>query len=221
MKAMLLAAGRGDRMRPITDNTPKPLINLLGKPIIVHLIEKLAKAGIVDLVINHSWLGDQIVQRLDTGSAYGVNIEYSPEPQGALDTGGGIVQALRLFGDDPFIVCNADIWTDYDFSQLPNDIEGRAHLVMIDNPPQHPEGDFVLRDGHLHCGPGDALTFSGIGMYRADLFKDCRLGKFPLAPLLRQAMDHQFVSGEHYRGQWHDIGTPQRLAELEQQLQGK
>jgi len=220
MKAMLLAAGRGERMRPLTDHQPKPLLRLAGKTIITHLIERLAAAGIRDLVVNHAWHGEQIVQQLGDGSDLGVKIRYSPEPQGALDTGGGIFQALALLGDGPFLVCNADIWTDYDFSRLPGKVPGAAHLIMVDNPPQHPDGDFVLRNGRILDVPGDKLTFSGIGLYRAGLFKDCRAGVFALAPLLRQTMQEQFISGEHFSGQWHDIGTPQRLAELDQHLSG-
>ena len=221
MKAMLLAAGRGERMGPLTDNQPKPLIQLAGKPIITHLIERLAGAGIRDLVINHAWHGEQIVKQLGNGSTLGVNIHYSPEPPGALNTGGGIFKALALLGDGPFLVCNADIWTDYDFSRLPGQFPGPAHLIMVDNPAQHPVGDFVFRNGQVLDIPGDKLTFSGIGLYRAGLFKDCRAGAFALAPLLRLAMSKQPLSGEHFTGRWHDLGTPQRLAELEHALSGR
>jgi len=223
MKDMLLAAGRGERMRPLTERLPKPLIELAGKPLIVHLIERLSAAGIRDLVINHAWHGDQLTQRLGDGSAFGASIRYSAEPAGALDTGGGIFRALKLLGDDPFLVCNADLWTDYDFSRLPDQLPERpdlAHLILVDNPPQHPGGDFVLRDGRVLATAGATLTFSGIGLYRAELFADSRPGAFPLAPLLRQAMGQRLISGEHYRGQWRDIGTPERLAEVEESLRG-
>ncbi len=218
MKAMLLAAGRGERMRPLTDTLPKPLLCVAGKPLIVYLIEALATAGIRDLVINHAWQGEQLVQRLGDGSAFGVNIQYSPEPPGALDTGGGIFQALPLLDDEPFLVCNGDLWTDFDFSILPTTFNALAHLVLVDNPPHNPQGDFVLRQSQVLPIDAPRLTFSGIGLYRQALFKNCTSGIFALAPLLRQAMAQQPLSGEHFRGQWYDIGTPQRLAELEQQL---
>jgi len=218
MKAMLLAAGRGERMRPLTDTLPKPLLCVAGKPLIVYLIEALAAAGIQDLIINHAWQGEQLVQRLGDGSAFGVNIRYSPEPAGALNTGGGIFQALPLLGDEPFLVCNGDLWTDFDFTTLPMQFSELAHLVLVDNPPHHPEGDFVLCKGQVLPLDAPCLTFSGIGLYRQTLFKNCPGGTFALAPLLRQAMLTQPLSGEHFQGQWYDIGTPQRLADLEQQL---
>jgi MurNAc alpha-1-phosphate uridylyltransferase len=218
MKAMILAAGRGERMRPLTDKIPKPLLEAGSKPLIQYHIEALREAGFRQLVINYAHLGEQIVERLGDGAKYGVHIDYSPEPDGALETGGGIRHALPLLGEQPFLVINADIWTDYPFRKLHHSTEMLAHLVLIDNPPHHPEGDFKL-DGHKVVGEGGAkLTFSGIGVYRPELFDNTPDGAFPLAPLLRKAIQAGRVSGEHFRGQWMDIGTPRRLEELDQQL---
>jgi len=212
MKAMILAAGRGERMRPLTDTMPKPLLRIGGQMLIEHHVHALSRAGITELVINHAHLGEQIVHALGNGSAYGVSIQYSPEKGGALDTGGGIFNALPLLGGEPFLVVNTDIWTDFDFATLPQDIDGLAHLVMVDNPPQHPGGDFSLSEGKLSQRGPAMLTFSGIGLYRPELLAGCTPGAFPLAPLLRAAMDQGQVTGEHYTGRWFDIGTPERLA---------
>ena len=212
MKAMILAAGRGERMRPLTDSTPKPLLRIGGQMLIEHHVHALARAGFSELVINHAHLGELIVSALGDGSAYGVSIQYSPEPEAALETGGGIFNALPLLGEAPFLVVNADIWTDFDFAGLPRDINGMAHLVMVDNPPHHPGGDFSLSEGRLSRQGPAMLTFSGIGVYRPELFAGCSPGAFPLAPLLRTAMDKGQVTGEHFTGNWFDIGTPQRLA---------
>jgi len=208
---MLLAAGRGERMRPLTDTTPKPLLRIGGQMLIERHVHALAQAGIRQLVINHAHLGGQIERALGDGSAYGVQIAYSPEPEGALETGGGIFNALPLLGAAPFLVVNADIWTDYPFTGLPQSIDGLAHLVMVSNPPHHPDGDFSLSGGRLAQRGPAMLTFSGIGVYRPELFDGCTPGAFPLAPLLRMAMDAGRVSGEHYTGAWFDIGTPERL----------
>ena len=216
--AMILAAGRGERMRPLSDSVPKPLLGAGGKPLIVHLIERLARAGIHDLVINHSHLGEQVERYLGDGSRYGVRIAYSHEAGGGLETGGGIFKALPLINTDPFLVVNGDIWTDYPFERLSVRIVGSAHLVLVDNPPQHPRGDFALRDGRVHAEGEPRLTFSGIGLYARALFAHCQPGKFPLAPLLRAAMAQGQVSGERYAGDWRDIGTPQRLEELDREL---
>ena len=211
MKAMILAAGRGERMRPLTDDTPKPLLRIGGQTLIEHHIHALAQAGFTELVINHAHLGEQIVAALGDGNAYGVEIRYSAETPPALETGGGIFNALPLLGEDPFLVLNADIWTDFPLGELPRQIEGLAHLVLVDNPEHHPEGDFSLSEGQVsQVGPA-MLTFGGIGVYSPELFKGCAAGAFPLAPLLRQAMDDDRVSGEHYQGSWFDIGTPERL----------
>ena len=214
MKAMILAAGRGERMRPLTDDTPKPLLRIGGQMLIEHHIHRLAQAGITGLVINYAHLGEQIVAALGDGDAYGVSISYSAEPAGALETGGGIHHALPLLGDAPFLVVNADIWTDYPFDRLPEEPAGLAHLVMVDNPAHHPDGDFSLSNDRLSQQGPYMLTFSGIGVYRPALFSDCAAGAFPLAPLLRRAMDRDEVGGEHYDGRWFDIGTPGRLAEV-------
>ena len=211
MKAMILAAGRGERMRPLTDATPKPLLRIGGQTLIERHIHALAQADIRQLVINHAHLGEQLVAALGDGSAYGVEIVYSPEPEAALETGGGIFNALPLLGAEPFLVVNADIWTDYPYVDLPVVIDGLAHLVMVANPAHHPEGDFSLSGGRLAQRGPAMLTFSGIGIYRPELFDGCAPGAFPLAPLLRTAMDAGQVSGEQYHGRWFDIGTPERL----------
>jgi MurNAc alpha-1-phosphate uridylyltransferase len=209
---MILAAGRGERMRPLTDTTPKPLLRIGGQMLIEHHVHALARAGITGLVINHAHLGEKIARALGDGSAYGVAIQYSPEGEAALETGGGIFNALPLLGEAPFLVVNADIWTDFDFAGLPQDIDALAHLVMVDNPPQNPEGDFSLSEGRLAQQGPAMLTFSGIGIYRPELFSGCTPGAFPLAPLLRAAIDAGQVTGEHFTGSWFDIGTPERLA---------
>lgn len=216
---MILAAGRGERMRPLTDSTPKPLLPLAGRPIIAHLVERLAAAGFTDLVINHAHLGEKIVEVLGDGGRYGVNVVYSPEGESGLETGGGILKALPLISTDPFVVINGDIWTDYPFERLPHRIAGLAHLVLVDNPLHHPAGDFVLDpDGKVRDDGAPRLTFSGIGVYARALFAHCRAGKFPLAPLLRAAMRAGQVSGEYYPGRWHDLGTPERLQALNCEL---
>jgi Nucleoside-diphosphate-sugar pyrophosphorylase involved in lipopolysaccharide biosynthesis/translation initiation factor 2B, gamma/epsilon subunits (eIF-2Bgamma/eIF-2Bepsilon) len=218
MRAMILAAGRGERMRPLTDHTPKPLLRAGRHTLIEYHILALAQAGIRDLVVNHAHLGAQIEQALGDGSRYGVQIRYSPEGE-ALETGGGIFRALPLLGAEPFVVVNGDIWTDYPYAALPAAPSGLAHLVLVDNPPQHPGGDFVLEgDGQVREGGGVRLTFSGIGVYRPELFAGCHPGRFPLAPLLRAAMARGQVSGERYGGGWIDVGTPERLAGLARRL---
>ncbi len=229
MKAMLLAAGRGERMRPLTDSTPKPLLEVDGRALIIHAIERLHKAGIDELVINHAWLGAQIENALGNGHAFGVRIDYSPEPEAALESAGGIRNALPLLGEKPFIVCNADLWTDYEFSRLPNEPVGLAHLVLVDNPAHHPRGDFVLdgqhvRNGHNNRdgdGDGPRLTFSGIGVYRPELFSGEHPRRFALAPLLREAMRNDQVRGEHFTGQWWDVGNVERLRALRTLLAGR
>ncbi len=218
MKAMILAAGRGERMRPLTDRVPKPLLEAAGKPLIQYHIEALREAGFTELVVNHAHLGAQIVARLGDGRAFGVRIDYSPEPEGALETGGGIRQALPLLGAGAFIVVNGDIWTDYPYRELRREPEGLAHLVLVDNPRHHSDGDFQLQGATVAAEGDKRLTFSGIGLYRPELFAGAPQGRFPLAPLLRSAMQAGQVSGEHYRGRWMDIGTTERLAELDRQL---
>lgn len=217
MRAMILAAGRGERMRPLTDHTPKPLLQVGGRCLIEHHLNGLAAAGFEEVIINHAHLGQQIEQRLGDGSRYGLKIHYSPERK-ALDTGGGICRALPLLGGAPFLVVNGDIWTDYPFSRLMNKSVSGAHLVLVDNPPQHPGGDFVLRDGRVMADGEEKLTFSGIGVYHPDLFASSPEGAFPLAPLLRKAMAAGKVTGEHYCGRWVDVGTPGRLEQLDRAL---
>jgi MurNAc alpha-1-phosphate uridylyltransferase len=218
---MILAAGKGERMRPLTLDTPKPLLKAGGKPLIVHHIESLRAAGFTDLVINHAWLGEQIEQTLGSGATFGVNIQYSAEGQG-LETAGGIIRALPLLtdqGDDWFVVINGDIWYDFDLTELAPPARGKALLVLTDNPAHHPEGDFALAENGLVTGDGaPKLTFTGISLLHPSLFAELPQGKCKLAPILHQAMARGEVSGLHHRGQWLDIGTPERLAALDRQL---
>ena len=220
MKAMILAAGRGERMRPLTDHTPKPLLPVAGQPLIVHHLKALRAAGIADLVINTGHLGERLPATLGDGRQWGVRIVYSPEPPDALETGGGIFRALPLLGAEPFLVVNGDVWTDYPLSQLPATPLGLAHLVLVDNPPHHPQGDFSLEgdDGRVGEAGERRLTFGGLSVLRPELFAGCAPGRFPLGPLLRRAMADGAVTGERYPGAWRDIGTPQRLAELDREL---
>lgn len=217
---MILAAGRGERMRPLTDTMPKPLLKVAGKMLIEYHLEKLQAAQITDVVINHAWLGEKIKQALGDGSRYGLNINYSAEAE-ALETAGGIVNALPLLRDvndknTPFIVINGDIFCDIDFSNLLTPISGLAHLILVDNPEHNPNGDFSLTEAGAVNQEGESkLTFSGIGVYHPDLFKNKANGKLALAPVLREAMDQHFVTGSHYQGMWHDIGTTERLSELD------
>lgn len=253
MKALILAAGLGERMRPLTNNTPKPLLHAGSKLLIVWHLEKLAAIGVRDVVINTSWLAGQFPATLGDGTRWGLRLHYSYEGPIPLETGGGMCNALALLGDSPFIAVNGDIWTDYDFARLPRAPDGDAHLVLVDNPPQHPDGDFVLRelgsekisllDTHtstasreMVCDPisaisAERLTFAGIGVYRRALFDgwrkiianapgaDATPPRFQLAPLLRAAMARNAISGEHHRGRWTDVGTPERLAQLSAELQ--
>ncbi len=211
MKAMILAAGKGERMRPLTLHTPKPLLPVAGKALIEYHIEALAAAGITGLVINHAWLGQQVEQALGDGSRYGVSIVYSRETE-PLETGGGILRALPLLGDDPFVLVNGDIWADYDFARLPQQPDGLAHLVLVDNPEHHGGGDFALEQGQVRSAGAAMLTYSGIAVLHPQLFAGCAGGAFRLAPLLRAAMEEGLVSGEHFAGRWLDVGTVERLA---------
>jgi N-acetyl-alpha-D-muramate 1-phosphate uridylyltransferase len=226
--AMILAAGRGERMRPLTDHTPKPLLAVGGKPLIVWHIERLRAAGFSHIVINHAHLGEQIEAALGNGAALGAAIEYSREVS-ALETAGGIATALPLIEEDVFPVVNGDIYCEYDFSRLAEPLarlaagHDQAHLVLIDNPSHHPQGDFVLEAGRVTATPltlnPSPLTFSGIGVYHRALFAHTRSGeKAPLAPLLRLAIDAGRVSGEHFAGRWVDVGTPERLQQLDESL---
>ena len=224
MKAMILAAGRGERMRPLTNHTPKPLLQVAGKALIEHTIENLVHAGFTDIVINLAHFGSQIQNYLKGGHQYGAQIQYSDEGETGLETAGGIKQALPLLGSQPFLVVNGDISTDFSFATLKNKPVKRAHLVLINNPEHHPQGDFALeKNGSITLEENNRLTFSGIGIYHPSLFDDITLGKHKLAPLLRKAITQQQVTGEKHNGFWMDIGTPQRLIDLEHhyQQQGK
>ncbi len=222
MKAMILAAGKGERMRPLTLTTPKPLVRAGGAPLIEYHLHALAAAGFTEIVINHAWLGQQIEDYLGDGSRYGVSIQYSPEGE-PLETGGGIFRALPLLGNEAFVVVNGDIWTDYDFSVLHQPIIGLAHLVLTDNPAHHPAGDFILIDGQVQDGrPGTStLTYSGIAVLHPHLFDGCSGGAFKLAPLLRKAMADGQVTGERLSGYWVDVGTHERLAEVETLIEAR
>jgi MurNAc alpha-1-phosphate uridylyltransferase len=217
MRAMILAAGRGERMRPLTDHTPKPLLQAGGRALIEHHLAHLARAGYREVVINLAHLGDQIRARLGDGAAYGLHIRYSFEEE-ALETGGGIRRALPLLGDAPFLVINGDVWCDHPLSAPQLAATDLAHLVLVSNPDHNPNGDFALRAHRVRQQDGDRLTFSGIGWYRPELFRELPEGRFPLAPLLRQAMATDQVSGEHHEGRWLDVGTPERLAQLDAKL---
>jgi len=253
MKALIFAAGLGERMRPLTDTVPKPLLIAGGQPLIVWHLRKLAQIGVRDVVVNTSWLADRFPETLGDGSRFGVRIAYAYEGPTPLETGGGMWNALPLLGterisEEPFIAINGDIWTDYDFAKLPQEPDGDAHLILVDNPSHNPQGDFLLRgDGRVSsgCGASDLnhgaldsasdagtrLTFAGIGVYRPKLFDDWRriIGdlpgtherppRFKLAPLLRAAMARESVSGEHHFGHWTDVGTPERLQALDAALE--
>lgn len=233
MKALILAAGLGERMRPLTNTTPKPLLNAGGKPLIAWHIEKLAAMGVGDIVVNTSWLAEQFPQVLGDGAHWGVRLHYSYEGPTPLETGGGMWHARTLLGNAPFIAVNGDIWSDLDFATLPREPAGDAHLVLVNNPAHHPSGDFALHGDAVGSAGDQKLTFAGIGVYRASLFDDWRgtIGdapgadetppRFKLAPLLRKAMDAGRVSGGHHGGQWTDVGTPERLAQLDATLGSK
>lgn len=218
MKAMILAAGRGERMRPLTDRCPKPLLKVAGKSLIEYHIEALAKAGFTQLVVNLAYRGSQIRQALGSGDRLQVQIEYAEEGKHALETGGGIHHALPLLGAEPFLVVNGDIWTDYDFCNLSLSDGDLAHLVLVHNPAHHPEGDFALENQRVRVNGQPRYTFSGVGVYHPALFQDQKPGAFPLAPLLRACMARDQVSGELFTGKWTDVGTPERLETLDQDI---
>lgn len=219
MKAMILAAGKGERMRPLTLHTPKPLVPVAGVPLIEYHLRALAQAGFTEVVINHAWLGQQIEDHLGDGSRFALNIRYSAEVE-PLETGGGIFKALALLGEEPFLLVNGDIWTDYDFARLRVPLAGLAHLVLVDNPGHHGTGDFCLDGGQVRDADGrdQTLTYSGISVLDPALFAGCQAGAFKLAPLLRKAMASGQVSGERHPGHWVDVGTLERLAEVERLL---
>ncbi|MGY6564259.1 N-acetylmuramate alpha-1-phosphate uridylyltransferase MurU [Halomonas sp. KM-1] len=218
MKAMILAAGLGKRMRPLTDHCPKPLLPVAGKPLIVHHLERLAAAGIDEVVINVSYRAEQIISALGDGRQFGIRIAWSRETQ-PLETGGGIRQALPLLGDAPFLLINGDVWCAFDPSTLPALGSDLAHLMLVDNPTHHPDGDFHLdAAGRVHDAGEPRLTFAGLSLLDPALVADRSPGEFPLAPLLRAAMHAGRVGGTHHRGRWVDVGTPERLAELDREL---
>ena len=233
MKALIFAAGLGERMRPLTDTTPKPLLPAGGKPLIAWHLERLAAIGVEEVVVNISWLAERFPATLGVGRAFGLRISWSHEGEVPLETGGGMWHARGLLGEAPFIALNGDIWTDYDFARLPREPAGDAHLVLVDNPEHNPRGDFSLRPDGRVDSEGDAgqrLTFAGIGVYRPRLLRDWRSAvgdapgadenppRFRLAPVLRAAMRRGAVTGEHHRGAWTDVGTPQRLEDLDRRL---
>jgi len=229
MKAMILAAGEGRRMQPLTLTTPKPLLCVHGVPLIEHHIRRLVAAGVTDIIINTAYLGAKIHAALGDGQRLGAEIRYSHEGDSGLETAGGIRRALPLLGDTPFIIMNADIYTDYPIERLICTSRAPAHLVMVSNPQQHPKGDFRLEYGQEHNlvrnltetahGTAPTLTYAGIARFHPHFFHDIPPGKHPLAPLLRRAADLGQISGEHYPGEWHDIGTPERLEALNNQPQ--
>lgn len=210
MRAMILAAGRGERMRELTLNTPKPLLTVRGRYLIEYAILRLVDAGVSDIVINISYLGSQIKEALGNGSHYGVALHYSEE-QERLETGGGIFQALPLLGDEPFIVLSGDVMTDFPLQKLPKQLLGLAHLVMVDNPSYHPKGDFGLVEGNISLTAKPTLTFGNVSLLHPDLFKGCQPGVFKLSSLLMPAILKQQVTGEYYQGEWYNIGTPEDL----------
>ena len=214
MKAMLLAAGRGERMRPLTDSVPKPLVPVGGRALIVWHLLALARADIREVVINLSWLGAQLRDALGDGSKFGVSITWSDEGPVPLETGGGIFHALRLLGADPFLVVNADIWTDIDFGRLALEPDAHAHLVLIPNPPHHPRGDFGLEGDRVVNRETGRLTYTGVGVYSREFFAGCTAGRFPLLPLLNRAIAAGRARAEVHRGEWCDVGTAERLASL-------
>lgn len=221
MHAMILAAGRGSRMRPLTDTTPKPLLAVAGKPLLDYHLAKLAAAGVTRVVINHAWLGSQLEAYVGDGSAWGLEVVWSPEPEGGLETAGGIVQALDLLGEAPFWVVNGDVWTDYDFSQLPTSLgTDLGHLVLVPSPTHNAKGDFALQGDRVVQTDEGQLTFSGVSVLHPQLFAGLGVSKYPLRPLFEKAVAAGRLRGELYSGRWCDVGTPQRLRQLEQQLEG-
>ena len=233
MKALIFAAGLGERMRPLTDHTPKPLLSAGGKPLIVWHLEKLAAMGVRDVVINTSWLAPQFPAALGDGAHWGLRLQYAYEGPQPLETGGGMWNALPLLGEDPFLLVNGDVWTDYDFARLPREPQGLAHLVMVDRPEHATHGDFALdQDGYVRAEGPMRLTYAGLGVYRPQVLDGWASivgdhghseGKpvFRLAPVLKARMPQDQITGEHHTGRWTDVGTPQRLAELDARLQAE
>ena len=220
MKVMLLAAGRGERMRPLTDQCPKPLLPVGGKPLVMWHLERLAAAGFTEIVMNLSWLGAQIEAALGDGADFGVSITYSREPLPALETGGGICNALPLLGPGAFLLVNGDVFTDIDFAALRLAPDDLGQLVLVPNPDHHPRGDFCLADGRIVAQGGERLTYSGIALLRPELLSGAGGGRFPLLPWLNAARDAGRLGGQRHAGAWHDVGTPERLARLDADLAG-
>lgn len=219
MKAFILAAGRGERLKPLTDTTPKPLIKVGQHRLIEYHLYNLAAAGIEDVIINISWLGKQIQETLGDGEKYKLNISYSDEGEEVLETAGGIINALAMLGNDPFIVINGDIWSDFDLRRLINkEITSEVHLVLVDNPDNHPQGDFGLDNGMVCNEAAVMYTYSGIGIYTASFFDGLKTEKLSLSPILRSKIQKQLVSGEYYDGKWTDAGRIERLEKLAEQL---
>lgn len=211
MIAMILAAGRGERLRPITDEIPKALVEVRGKSLLERQLEAVQAAGIETVVVNLGWLGEQIVDRVGSGSQFGLNVIYSPEGDNVLETGGGIHRALPMLGAEPFVVANADVYTDMPLPlEMDDDVD--AQLMLVPNPAYRDSGDFNLNDGHAVRSKSASLTFSGIALYRPAFFSSCESGRFPLAPLLFNAADEGRLGGALYEGLWEDVGTPERLA---------
>jgi MurNAc alpha-1-phosphate uridylyltransferase len=218
MIAMILAAGRGKRLRPLTDKIPKPLIKVAGKSLIEYHLQNLADAGIKQIIINTAWLAEKIHAQLGNGANYGVSITYSDEGE-ALNTAGGIINALPLLGNEPFLVVNGDIWCDFNFSELTPLKPGiQAHIILVDNPEHNQQGDFSLQDKQIRTSGKTMYTYSGIGIYSADFFAEQDPGFAPLAPIIKSKSKDGLISGQYYDGQWADVGTIERLQELEQQL---
>ncbi len=221
MKAMLLAAGRGKRMRELTAEQPKPLMVLHGKAVIVWQIEKLRDAGFRELVINCGYRGEQLPEALGDGQSFGVSIAYTREPETGLETGGGIINALPLLGPDPFVVANGDVWTDFPYRTLRRPLGGLAHLVLVPNPEHNPHGDFGLEGSQCRNAAPARWTFSGIGVYHPAMFAGIDGGVVPLAPILRDAISAGRVTGELHQGEWCDVGTPERYRALDAMLRAR
>jgi len=221
MKAMILAAGRGKRLRPLTDTTPKALVEVCGQSLLERHLENIRRAGIDDVVINLGWLGEKIIDRIGTGSNYGINVVYSDEADNVLETGGGIHKALPLLGDDPFFVVNADIHTDMPVPDVSLPGDDMGHLVLVPSPSYRDGGDFDIENGRLQNGDSQALTFSGVAVYRPEFFAGCEAGRFSIVPMLREAADQDLLGGSSYLGHWADVGTPERLGECDARQTGE
>ncbi len=215
MRAMILAAGRGERLRPLTEKIPKSLVEVRGQSLLERHLDNVRAAGIRSVVINLGWLGDQIVERIGSGERFGLEVTYSQEGDDILETGGGIHKALPALGADPFLVVNADIYTDMPVPAFQLDDSHLGHLVMVPTPDYRDHGDFDIDDGLIRNGDPATYTFSGVAIYRPEFFDGCEAGRFPLAPMLREAADRRQLSGSLYEGLWADVGTPERLAALQ------